>query len=151
MPGHSTSINERFHRKLNRCMVVGASRIGPQLIVAILSVLFYQHNKSLEGKKHICNSQVVPIEHPIESPNDEETKNLEDMNIIENLHFINDSSISLHCSDDHKKIGILNTICNNIDAHHKTIKELHMRCKNRLVSIYTLIPKEGIAISETAR
>ena len=67
LPGESTSINERFHRKLNRCVAIGVSIIGPELLIAILSVLFYRHNKSLEGMKHDCNSEIVPIAHPEEA------------------------------------------------------------------------------------
>ena len=57
-------MNERFHRKLNRCLVVGVTLISPELINAILTVLFYHHNKSLCGKKHYCNSEVIPVPHP---------------------------------------------------------------------------------------
>lgn len=118
-------------------MVVGVSLIGPELLTAILTVLFYHHNKSLEGEKHEYNSEIVPIDHPLEVPNDidQDTPN----DLIEMIG----SSLNTDTNDNvSRATTILNSICDNILAHQKTICKLRKQCKNRLISIYDLLSKD---------
>ena len=65
-PGSGTECNERLHRLLNRSVVTGAPNIGPEVLHAILTVLFYVCNSRKKGQKHTCNAQIVPS-LPIES------------------------------------------------------------------------------------
>ena len=64
-PGFGTEKNERLHRLLNRSMLTGATRIGVELAVAILTVLFHYHSSCTSPSTHKCNKKVgcaVPIE-----------------------------------------------------------------------------------------
>lgn len=60
-PGHGTEANEVLHRLLNYSCIRGVSNISPELMLALLTVLFYSYNKKIGGIKHICNSKVIPI------------------------------------------------------------------------------------------
>ena len=62
--GHATSQNEYLHRLLNRSCVVGATVIGHELLIAVLTILFYCQNKSKSAKKHSCNKKVPLVLHP---------------------------------------------------------------------------------------
>ena len=42
-PGFGTERNEQLHKLLNRSCLSGATRINVELVVAILTVLFYHH------------------------------------------------------------------------------------------------------------
>ena len=64
-PGFGTEKNERLHRLLNRSMLTGATRIGVELAVAILTVLFHYHSSCTSPSTHKCNKKVgcaLPIE-----------------------------------------------------------------------------------------
>ena len=64
-PGFGTEKNERLHRLLNRSMLTRATRIGVELAVAILTVLFHYHSSCTSPLTHKCNKKVgcaVPIE-----------------------------------------------------------------------------------------
>ena len=56
-PGSGIEANERLHRLLNRSLVSGASNIGPELLEAILAIIFYCYNVKLIGRKHKCNKR----------------------------------------------------------------------------------------------
>ncbi|XP_066934802.1 uncharacterized protein [Clytia hemisphaerica] len=63
-PGDGTEQNENLHRLLNRSLLRGVSFVGHELLLAILTLLFYYHNERTNGKKHKCNSKIVPIFPP---------------------------------------------------------------------------------------
>ena len=65
-PGCGTERNEQLHRLLNRSMITGASIISVELAIALLTVIFYQHNKKISALKHECNSKVKPVA-PVET------------------------------------------------------------------------------------
>ena len=51
-PGCGTECNKGLHRLLNRSMISGATRISVELTIALLTILFYHHNKKISGEKH---------------------------------------------------------------------------------------------------
>ena len=59
-PGAGTAGNERVHRSLNRSLLCGTSVIGPELAIAILTVLFHSLNTKRRKEKHFKNYRVVP-------------------------------------------------------------------------------------------
>lgn len=63
-PGCGTERNERLHRHLNRSLLCGVSKLGPELAIAVLSTAFYAWNCKRKGLNFI-NKRTVPI-MPIE-------------------------------------------------------------------------------------
>ena len=60
-PEEGTEYNESLHHTLNNSLVSGVTTIGPELIVALLSLLFYGINSKRKGKNHVGNSSVIPF------------------------------------------------------------------------------------------
>ena len=60
-PGCGTERNEGLHRLLNRSLISGATRISVELAIALLTILFYHHNKKISAEKHICSTRVTPV------------------------------------------------------------------------------------------
>ena len=60
-PGCGTERNEGLHRLLNRSMISGATRISVELTIALLTILFYHHNKKISGEKHMCSTKTKPV------------------------------------------------------------------------------------------
>ena len=60
-PGCGTERNEGLHRLLNRSLISGATRILVQLAIALLTILFFYHNKKITAEKHICSTRVKPV------------------------------------------------------------------------------------------
>ena len=136
-PGHGTNMNERFHRKLNRCLVVGVSLIGPELISALLTVLFYHHNKSLSGKRHTCNSEIVPVPHPhlevVYNHHNALSKHILEK-VDELLPDADEFLGDVHADKIFGKVHI------NIHQQYQTLKAMKDRCVNRTMTIYDMIP-----------
>lgn len=65
-PSFGTEKNEQLHRLLNRSLVSGATRISTELFVALLTILFYYHNKKIAASAHSCNRRIKPVV-PIEA------------------------------------------------------------------------------------
>ena len=60
-PREGTECNESLHHTLNSSLVAGVTTIGPELIVALLSLLFYGVNSKRKGIQHKGNSRVIPF------------------------------------------------------------------------------------------
>lgn len=65
-PASGTAGNERLHRLLNHSLLSGVANIGPELIIAVLTVIFYSYNLKIKGSKHDCSVRVTPC-LPIEA------------------------------------------------------------------------------------
>ena len=65
-PGSGTESNEQLHRFLNSSLLCGATSIGPELTIVVLSVLFYSYNFKRKARKHSCNTPIFPC-RPIDS------------------------------------------------------------------------------------
>lgn len=61
LPGEGNEPNESQHHTLNKTLLCGATTIGPELVFAILTLLFYSINCKIDGKKHIGNSRIIPF------------------------------------------------------------------------------------------
>ena len=60
-PGCGTERNEGLHRLLNRSLITGATRISVELAIALLTILFYHHNRKISEEKHTCSTRVKPV------------------------------------------------------------------------------------------
>ena len=60
-PGQGTECNERLHQTLNKSLLCGATTIGPEIAIAILSLIFYAVNCKKQGRRHVSNAKVVPF------------------------------------------------------------------------------------------
>lgn len=60
-PGEGTESNESLHHVLNRSLLCGATTIGPELAIAVITLLFYSINCKQRGTKHYRNSRIVPF------------------------------------------------------------------------------------------
>lgn len=60
-PGCGTERNEGLHRLLNRSLISGATRISVELAIALLTILFYHHNKKISAEKHMCSTKIKPV------------------------------------------------------------------------------------------
>ena len=69
-PEEGTECNESLHHTLNNSFVSGLMTIGPELIVVLLSLLFYGINSKRKGKNHVGNPSVIPF-IPILNMNDD--------------------------------------------------------------------------------
>ena len=71
-PGQGTECNERLHQTLNKSFLCGATTIGPEIAIAVITLMFYAFNCRKEGKKHERNSRIIPfVPLPsVESEND---------------------------------------------------------------------------------
>ena len=78
-PGCGTERNEGLHRLLNRSMISGATRISVELTIALLTILFYHHNKKISGEKHMCSTKIKPV-----APDDANTINESQTSMSEN-------------------------------------------------------------------
>ena len=56
-PGCGTERNDRLHCLLNRSLISGATRISVELAVALLTILFYHHNKKMHFSRKTCVAQ----------------------------------------------------------------------------------------------
>lgn len=63
-PGCGTELNERLHRHLNRSLLCGVSKIGPELAIAVMTCALYAWNCKRKGKT-LHNKRTAPIT-PIE-------------------------------------------------------------------------------------
>lgn len=60
-PGCGTERNEGLRRLLNRSLITGATRISVELAIALLTILFYHHNRKISEEKHTCSTRVTPV------------------------------------------------------------------------------------------
>ena len=60
-PGQGTESNERLHQTLNKSLLCGATTIGPEIAIAVITLIFYALNCRKEGKKHEGNSRIIPF------------------------------------------------------------------------------------------
>lgn len=60
-PDQGTECNERIHQTLNKSLLCGAPTIGPEIAIAVLSLIFYGLNCKKQGKKHEGNSRIIPL------------------------------------------------------------------------------------------
>eukprot|EP00794_Sanderia_malayensis_P002581 gene2581-2980_t len=63
-PGSGTESNERLHKMLNSSILSNISTIGPELLQALLVVIFFHYNATKKGLKHKCNTK-VPLCRPV--------------------------------------------------------------------------------------
>lgn len=83
-PGEGTESNERLHNTLNKSLLCGATTVGPELAIAIISLIFYAINCKIDGRKHERNSKIVPLAPPFKLG----TSTIDE----KNTHFNSDSS-----------------------------------------------------------
>lgn len=48
--GQVTECNERLHQTLNKSLLCGATKIGPEIAIAVITLIFYALNCRREGK-----------------------------------------------------------------------------------------------------
>lgn len=58
--GCGTEKNERLHRHLNRSLLCGVSKIGPELAIAVMTCVLYAWNCKRKGS-HLQSKRVVPV------------------------------------------------------------------------------------------
>ena len=60
-PGQGTECTERLHQTLNKSFLCGEISIGPEIAIAVITLMFYAFNCRKEGKKHDWNSRIIPF------------------------------------------------------------------------------------------
>ena len=60
-PGEGAESNERLHNTLNKSLLCEATTVGPELAIAIISLIFYAINCKRDGRKQEQNSKIVPL------------------------------------------------------------------------------------------
>ena len=129
-----------MHRKLNRSCVVGVTLIGPQLLTQILTVLFYCHNVKLDGERHKCNSEIVPVLHPPLKPSG--TRNIGYVAPLatEVLSRV-ELSQNIQVSDD-RGSGVIERLIDYIDDYRNLISRIQAKSCGHTISIYGLVYQE---------
>ena len=67
-PGCGTEKNERLHRHLNRSLLCGVTKIGPELAIAALTCALYAWNCRRKGFGFLCKkvAPIPPIENTVD-------------------------------------------------------------------------------------
>ena len=129
--GCGTETNERLHRHLNRSLLCGVSKIGPELAVAVMTCALYVWNckrkaKSSQNKR---TTPEVPVEIVKESkPNSSQHHMKQSAEIKSAAHSLYREQIEAHCTllglgrsedEDTRKLRELfvKEISENIDAY----------------------------------
>lgn len=78
-------------------MISGATRLSVELAIALLTILFYHHNKKILAEKHCCSSKVKPVA-PV---NTSDTASLlyPDENVLLQARAIGEGSNDAECSE----------------------------------------------------
>ena len=58
-PGEGTESNERLHNTLNKSLLCGATTVGPELAIAIISLIFYNIYCKRDGRKHTLKNSFL--------------------------------------------------------------------------------------------
>ena len=108
-PGQGTECNERLHQTLNKSFLCGATTIGPEIAIAVITLMFYAFNCRKEGKKHERNSRIIPfVPLPsVESENDGKGKEQKRRTAGFNCSAIRDNIVQL-CEVTYEMSHILN-------------------------------------------
>lgn len=149
--GCGTEANERLHRHLNRTMLCGVSKIGPELAIAVMTCVLYAWNSKRKGKT-THNKRAAPIP-PIEAVSNTVSSS-------QHRHMRpatrTPSTVSLEHSDDTTgsspvpttASSVINSLKSEATVKHVVERILHLqdflsvlkeRCKNKTVDILSLI------------
>lgn len=157
--GCGTEKNERLHRHLNRSLLCGVSKIGPELAIAVMTCVLYAWNCKRKGS-HLQSKRVKPVV-PIESvrschqdhvstaqPHMKQTKN----KILSSD--IKGSSISASRSylvekkvEELKTITLLEYIIRRVLHLQDFLSTFGAQCKTKTVDMVSLLWSTGVKTS----
>ena len=60
-PGQAAECNECLHQTLHKSLLCGATKIGPEIAIVVITLIFYALNYRREGQKHEGNSRIIPF------------------------------------------------------------------------------------------
>lgn len=160
-PGQGTECNERLHQTLNKSLLCGSTTIGPEIAIAVLSLIFYGLNCRKQGKKHNNNSRVIPfVPLPSTATVGSKEKNrkashFNSRGLSENINLDNvwsgddfdKSSITSLTSDTVLVLEDVEDMCNdtvsalllkNTNMLKETLTDISKQCKDRSFNAYDL-------------
>lgn len=159
-PGEGTECNESLHHTLNNSLVAGVTTIGPELIVALLSLLFYGVNSKRKGNQHKGNSRVIPFV-PVLNSNEEvqqarkkrvpyfKSESMEEMTLssVWKSQGISNEDQGDITSDDIVIIENIDDMCNETvsalllrqtRAMYNILNSINANCNDRCINVYEL-------------
>ncbi|XP_031559544.1 uncharacterized protein LOC116295769 [Actinia tenebrosa] len=153
-PGEGTEGNEVLHHFINRCLLCGSTTIGPELAIAVLTILFYSLNSKKKERKHERNARTniyMPIEgvitknYGLEHKKSLTKKVLQEDNsrkekgctTTDGKECSKDSSVLLvadHIQNLCNEV-IAETILNHVETMHSILDRINKECNNRSFNI----------------
>ena len=116
--------------------MTGATVIGHELLIAVLTMLFYRHNRSKNAIKHACNSKISLVPHPRifnELPN----RNLEPPSSYE-------CPASADSAFDERYIELCMRMNKLVNDHLHTFRMLQDACKKEKMELQEYFPFDDI-------
>lgn len=101
---------------------IGVSFVGHELLLAILTLLFFYHNEKLQGIKHKCNSKIVPVFPP-------RTNN--DRKVDKSTSLYKTSDKNLITSDTNANRTLIDAAFQIIGATRIVVAEMENMCLHR--------------------
>ena len=147
--GCGTETNERLHRHLNRSLLCGVSKIGPELAVAVMTCALYAWNckrkaKSSQNKR---TTPVVPVEIVKESkPNSSQHHMKQSAEIKSAAH--STLSTSEKGLDEVKTETVLNYIIQRVLYLQDFFSSITARCKNKSLDMISLLWSTGLTVGK---
>lgn len=152
--GCGTEINERLHRHLNRSLLCGVSKIGPELAIAVMTCALYAWNCKRKGKSSQSKrtTPVVPVEIVKESdqiPPQQHMKQTTERNSAAH------STLSFHVPlKSAKRVEeittetVLNYIIQRVLYLQDFFTSITARCKNKSLDLISLLWSTGVTMSD---
>ena len=170
-PGQGTECNERLHLTLNKSLLCGATTIGPEIAIAVITLIFYALNCKKEGKKHEGNSRIIPfvplprVESKIEGNGKEQRRRTARLNgsaVSDNILQLD--NVWSSCDIDTTAVEGLSAsailmleniedMCNdtvtalllkNTKTMHDMLDEINQQCNDRSFNAYDLPVKQSV-------
>ena len=116
--------------------MIGATVIGHELLIAVLTILFYRHNLSKNALKHACNSKVSLVLHP-RVFNETQERNQEPP-LEEKVTTTEDSTF------DERYIGLCIRMNKLVNDHVHTLRILQDACKREKIEIQEYFPVDDV-------
>ena len=151
--GCGTEKNERLHRHLNRSLLCGVSKIGPELAIAVMTCVLYAWNCKRKGS-HLQSKRVAPVP-PIQSvctcdQDNESPPQLhmkQTSNPVLSVSNIDESSISLPCSslesarnvDEVKTDHLLAYMIQRVLHLHDFLTTFTTQCRAKTIDMIALL------------
>ena len=152
-PGCGTEMNERLHRHLNRSLLCGVSKIGPELAVAAMTCALYAWNSKRRRSKESNSKRTVPVV-PVETvkTNSDSIPNTGKHMKVTSSSLTTNQASSLPCNATHLSDilndDLLNCIVERILHMQEFIGNFKKQCVNKTIDVISYLWSMGVATDQ---